>query len=121
MAAGTATVREEPASEGGPYIGKKRNGGDDESVAEAAASARLADGHRHGAGNRADRYARTRKDGFDLRDGPAHLWMGPLVAGTHQAAAYAGARILRRYRAGGRRSQGSQAGRFCQCRNACEL
>ncbi len=64
---------------------------DDEGVAEDAGGEGPADGYGDGTGDRADGRAGAGEDGFDLRDGFAHLWMGPLVAGTHQAAGDAGA------------------------------
>src|SRR5215472_3162580 len=67
------------------------DGNDDESVAENAAGARVADGHGRGAGGWSDRRAGAREGRVDLRDRSAHLRVGPLVAGAYQAAADAGA------------------------------
>src|SRR6266581_6636858 len=95
-----AKKRERPAITG---AGVRVDGRDDEGAAEDAGREGLADGYGGGAFDWADRCAGAREDGFDLRDGPAHLWVGPMVAGAHQAAGDAGARILRRGRARGRR------------------
>src|SRR5713226_3025040 len=80
-----ASIRDCAMSEG------RVDGWDDEGVAEDAAGAGLADGYSRGAFDWADGRAGAGEDGFDLRDGFAHLWMGPLVAGAHQAAGDAGA------------------------------
>src|SRR5713226_3789906 len=97
----------------GHYRGREartKNGSDDEGVAEDAGRERSADGYGRGAFDWANRRAGAGEDGFDLRDGFAHIWMGPLVAGAHQAAGDAGARILRHGRASGRRGARSQSG-----------
>ena len=44
-----------------------------------------------GAGDWTDRCAGARANGVDLRDGFAHLWVGPMVAGADQAAGDLGA------------------------------
>src|SRR6266481_9951225 len=97
------------------------DGGDDEGVAEDASGAGPADGYGGGAGDWADGRASAGEDGFDLRDGFAHLWMGPLVARAHQAAGDPGARILRHGRARGRRSARGYGGGFRQRGNARQL
>src|SRR6266850_8510837 len=97
------------------------DGDDDEGVAEDAGGEGLADGYGRSAGDRADGRAGASEDGFDLWDGPAHLRMGPLVTGAHQAAIDAGARILRGRRTRGRRGARRQGGRLRQRGNARQL
>src|SRR5258708_4515834 len=80
--------REGPAITG---AGVRVDGRDDEGAAEDAGREGLADGYGGGAFDWADRRAGAREDGFDLRDRPAHLWVGQMVAGAHQAAGDAGA------------------------------
>ena len=68
----------------------KHNDDNDESVAKDAACARAIDGNGANADDGADGRAGARKDCVHLRDGFAHLWVGPLVAGADQAASDAG-------------------------------
>src|SRR5258708_29202101 len=57
----------------------------DEGVAEDGGGEGAFDGAGAGAGDWADGRAGAREGGVDLRNGFAHLWVGPLVAGTDQA------------------------------------
>src|SRR5216684_1421986 len=63
--------------------GVRVDGGGDESIAEDAGGEGLADGYGRRAFDRAGRRVGAGEDGVDLRDGFAHLWMGPVVAGAH--------------------------------------
>jgi hypothetical protein len=65
--------------------------------------------------------ARAGSGCIDLWDGPAHLRLGPVVRGSHQAAGHTGARVLWSGGARGQGSRGSEGRRLRERRDAREL
>src|SRR3974377_1507591 len=110
------SAQEQPA-----WQGANLNACDDEGIAENASGKRFTTREDSGAANWADRCAGASEGHVDLREGSAHLWMGPVVAGDAQTSRDTGPRVLRRGGARGRRSNGSEDRGFRQRGNASQL